>query len=59
MTIQVDFNREKYGTVDILFAMVMNVSSEEIRKMSDEELLKRAFQFAEVYGFSNLKIINK
>lgn len=53
MKVTMEFNREK---AEKIVAMAMDVSRKVTRTMSDEELVNRAFRYAAVYGFDNMKI---
>ena len=53
MKVTMEFNREK---AEKIVAMAMDVSRKVTRAMSDEELVNRAFRYAAVYGFDNMKI---
>ena len=56
MKVMMEFDREK---AERMVAMAMDVFRKVTREMTDEELVNKAFQYASVYGFSNMEIVSK
>lgn len=56
MKVTMDFDRKK---AERIVAMAMDVTTKVTKAMTDEELVNKAFQYASVYGFSNMEIVSK
>jgi hypothetical protein len=53
--VTMEFDRE---IVETMVAMARNVFVSELKKMTDEELVKKAFEYGpRLYGFRNMEII--